>query len=50
VSLRSGSRGVFKVSVDDQVVFDKAAMGRFPRKGELTELLEPVLGRPLDWR
>lgn len=50
VELRTGSRGVFRVSCDGKVVFDKAEVGRRPRPGEVVELLEPLLGSPLTWR
>jgi predicted Rdx family selenoprotein len=50
VDLRSGTRGVFQVTVDGQVVYDKAGTGRRPRPGEIAQLLEPLLGPPLEWR
>jgi hypothetical protein len=36
--------------VDDQLVFSKAKLGRFPKKGEILKLIEPLVGPPLDWR
>ena len=34
-----GSNGVFDVSVNGRVVFSKNKTGRFPDKGEISELL-----------
>jgi selT/selW/selH-like putative selenoprotein len=50
VSLRSGTKGRFEVTLDEQLIFSKASMNRFPRKGEIKKLAEPTLGPPLDWR
>ncbi len=50
VSLRSGSKGRFEVSLDDRLLFSKARLNRFPRDGEIVKLLGPVLGPPIDWR
>jgi hypothetical protein len=38
------------VTVDDRLVFSKAKLGRFPNKGEILKLVEPLVGPPLDWR
>ena len=48
--MKSGTKGVFKVTLDDEVVYDKASTGRRPHAGELRELVEIRLGRPLVWR
>jgi selT/selW/selH-like putative selenoprotein len=50
ISLKSGSKGRFEVSVDDRMVFSKATLGRHPRPGEVLSLLMPVLGEPIAWR
>jgi selT/selW/selH-like putative selenoprotein len=50
VSLRTGSKGRFEVSVDDSLIFSKAKLRRFPHAGEILKLAEPTLGPPLDWR
>lgn len=39
VTLERGAGGVFEVWVGDDLVFDKARTGRFPRPGEINELL-----------
>jgi predicted Rdx family selenoprotein len=44
IELRSGTKGVFKVSVDGEVVFDKAEAGHFPGSGEAARLIEARLG------
>jgi len=50
VSLRSGSKGRFEVSIDDRLIFSKAKLRRFPNPGEILKLAAPTLGPPLDWR
>lgn len=50
VELKTGSHGVFEVSVDGEEVFSKARLDRFPDKGEVAKLLEPKLGSPPEWR
>lgn len=50
VSLKSGTRGRFEVTLDDQLIFSKATLGRFPRDGEIRELMGARLGPALDWR
>ncbi len=50
VSLRTGSKGRFEVTLDDRLIFSKARLKRFPEKGEIVKLAEPVLGPPIDWR
>jgi selT/selW/selH-like putative selenoprotein len=50
ISLKSGTKGRFEVSVDDRLVFSKANLGRHPKPGEVLALLKPVLGEPIDWR
>ena len=50
VSLRSGSKGQFEVTLDDQLLFSKVKLRRFPHTGEILKLAEPTLGPALDWR
>lgn len=50
VSLRSGSKGRFEVTLDDQLIFSKLKLKRFPHSGEILKLAEPVLGPAIDWR
>jgi selT/selW/selH-like putative selenoprotein len=50
VSLRSGDKGRFEVTLDDRLIFSKKSLKRFPEKGEIFKLAKPVLGPPIDWR
>lgn len=50
VSLKTGIKGRFEVTLDDRLIFSKAQLKRFPEAGEILRLAEPVLGRPIDWR
>jgi len=50
VSLRSGSKGRFEVTLDDRLIFSKAKLKRFPTPGEIRSLAEPSLGPPIAWR
>ena len=50
IELRSGVKGVFKVSIDAEIVFDEARMGRFPNPNEIALAAEPRLGAKLHWR
>jgi selT/selW/selH-like putative selenoprotein len=50
VELKSGSKGRFEVSIDGAEVFSKAALARFPARGEVVKLLEPRLGPAPAWR
>jgi selT/selW/selH-like putative selenoprotein len=50
VSLRSGSKGRFEITLDDRLIFSKAKLKRFPKPGEILTLAEPALGPPITWR
>jgi len=50
IELRSGVKGVFKVSIDGGLVFDKARLGRFPDPEEIMPAVEARLGAKLNWR
>jgi selT/selW/selH-like putative selenoprotein len=50
VSLRTGSKGRFEVTLDDRLIFSKVKLHRFPKAGEILTLAEPVLGPPITWR
>ena len=39
-----GKGGVFIVTLDGDVIFDKKATGRFPDEGEITELVKAKRG------
>ena len=40
IELVKSSGGVFEVTADDELVFSKKSLGRFPEPGELRSLLE----------
>ena len=50
LSLRSGSKGRFEVTLDEGLIFSKAKLKRFPKPGEILALAEPTLGAPIVWR
>jgi len=50
VSLRTGSKGRFEVTLDDQLIFSKVKLRRFPNRGEIVTMAEAVLGPPIAWR
>lgn len=50
VSLRSGSKGRFEVTLDERLIFSKAKLKRFPKPGEIMTLAAPALGPPIAWR
>jgi len=50
VELKTGSKGVFRVFLDGDRVFDKEEHRRMPRAGELARAFEGRLGAPLNWR
>jgi len=39
-TLTAGSGGVFIVTVDDNIVYNKKETGRFPNEGEVTEIIQ----------
>ena len=41
---KMGSRGAFEVRVDDEVIFSKNALHRFPRPGEVLQLFREWIG------
>lgn len=50
VELVSGVKGVFKVSLDGELVFDKGQVGRMPRTGEISAEFAKRLGPRIAWR
>jgi predicted Rdx family selenoprotein len=50
VRLESGDHGRFEVTLDGELVFSKAGLGRHAKKGEIIRLFEDKLGQPLSWR
>ena len=39
VTLIKGSGGVFEITVDDELMFSKKALGRFPSESEIETML-----------
>lgn len=50
LELKTGTKGVFNVTLDHEIVYDKATTNRKPRQSELAGLIEGRLGPPLAWR
>jgi predicted Rdx family selenoprotein len=50
VELRSGNTGRFEVTLDGDLLFSKAKLGRHPKRGEVAAEFERRLGKPLAWR
>jgi len=50
IELRSGSKGVFRIGVDGETVFDKAIAGHKPTPQEAAQAVETRLGEKLHWR
>jgi predicted Rdx family selenoprotein len=48
--LRTGTHGIFRVELDGEPVYDKAQTKRFPKPGEVANVLRPKLGDPPHWR
>jgi len=47
-TLRPSGGGRFEVTLDGELLFSKAALGRHPRPGEVAELVAARLGPPID--
>lgn len=44
LTFKMGSKGVFEVQVDDEVLFSKKTMGRHPRPGEVLQAFRGLVG------
>lgn len=49
LELRSATGGRLEISVDDELVFSKAELKRFPEPGEISRLLRVRLGDPIEF-
>jgi selenoprotein W-related protein len=49
LELRSGKGGRLEITVDDELVFSKAELQRFPEDGEVSRLLRERLGDPIEF-
>jgi selenoprotein W-related protein len=50
VLLQPGERGRFEVTLDGELLFSKARLGRHAEKGEIVHLIEDEIGASLNWR
>jgi selenoprotein W-related protein len=50
VQLAGGTKGRFEVTVDGELIFSKAALGRHAEPGEIKQEVARRLGKPLVWR
>jgi selT/selW/selH-like putative selenoprotein len=50
VELKGGSKGRFEVTLDGELIFSKATLGRHAEKGEIRAEVERRIGKPLAWR
>ncbi|NOR45995.1 MAG: hypothetical protein GQ534_10460 [Candidatus Delongbacteria bacterium] len=40
IEIIESGRGIFQITLNDKLVFDKYTLGRFPEKGEMKEILK----------
>lgn len=50
VRLQVADHGRFEVTLDGELVFSKASLGRHAHKDEIARIFEARLGPPLAWR
>jgi selT/selW/selH-like putative selenoprotein len=50
LELKGGSKGRFEVTLDGELIFSKASLGRHAEKGEIKTEVERRIGKPLAWR
>jgi len=50
VELKGGSKGRFEVTLDGELIFSKAELGRHAEKGEIKAAVQQRIGKPLAWR
>jgi predicted Rdx family selenoprotein len=50
LELKGGTKGRFEVTLDGELIFSKAALGRHANPGEVKAEVEGRIGKPLDWR
>jgi len=50
LELKGGSKGRFEVTLDGELIFSKAALGRHAEKGEVKAEVQRRIGAPLPWR
>jgi selT/selW/selH-like putative selenoprotein len=50
VELKGGTKGRFEVTLDGELIFSKATLGRHAEPGEVRQEVQSRIGKPLDWR
>ena len=50
LELKGGSKGRFEVTLDGELIFSKASLGRHAQGGEIKAEVERRIGKPLEWR
>ena len=50
LELKGGSKGRFEVTLDGELIFSKATLGRHAEPGEVRKLVERRIGKALEWR
>ena len=48
IDLVPSSKGRFEVTLDDELIYSKASLGRHAKPGEIVALAERVMGPPLE--
>ncbi|MEY2475376.1 MAG: Rdx family [Actinomycetota bacterium] len=48
MDLVPSSKGRFEVTLDGELIFSKAALGRHPKPGEVVALAERTMGPPIE--
>tara|TARA_Y100001968_G_C18964426_1_gene529298 strand:+ start:91 stop:264 length:174 start_codon:yes stop_codon:yes gene_type:complete len=44
IELISSGGGVFEITLDNQLIFSKKSLGRFPDDGEIDNLIDQAIG------
>jgi predicted Rdx family selenoprotein len=50
LELKGGSKGRFEVTLDGELIFSKASLGRHANAGEIKAEVARRIGKPLEWR
>ena len=50
IELKGGTKGRFEVTLNGELIFSKASLGRHAQAGEVKAEVERRIGRPLAWR
>lgn len=50
LELKGGTKGRFEVTLDGDLIFSKASLGRHAEPGEIKSEVERRIGKPIEWR